>query len=283
MSAYDKKPHRFLEKLHESIHEIPVSSVFCAGFESQEWRCKQFASHLLEWLQEYALPESELDTNHTNSYEKLRQAALRVYTSPKYEKRGEAGEIALHAICREFFNTIPISPRVFYKSASNDVIKAFDMVHAHFAEDGSVEIWLGESKLYQDGAAAIASAITSIRSHIDAGFLSGQKALLGPQIPKTTPRYAEIFQIFKSQTSLDVFLEKATFVIGILCDSQSAAMAKSQTPAYRTEVAAEIEELKKTLLTANLHASVKLLLLYVPLGSKSHFVNEFDRRLKGIQ
>jgi uncharacterized protein DUF1837 len=40
-----------------------------------------------------------------------------VLVSPleKYKNRGEAGEIALHAICRDYFDTMPISPRVFYK------------------------------------------------------------------------------------------------------------------------------------------------------------------------
>ena len=105
-----------------------------------------FASHLVEWLPEYALPEEELNVNHGNMYVKLQQAAIWVYTSARYEKRGEAGEIAIHAICREFFETLPISPRVFYKTTSNDVIKAFDMVHARFPPSGGVELWLGESK-----------------------------------------------------------------------------------------------------------------------------------------
>jgi hypothetical protein len=36
---------------------------------------------------------------------------------------------------------------VFYKSASNDVIRAFDMVHARLPLNEPVELWLGESKL----------------------------------------------------------------------------------------------------------------------------------------
>ena len=83
---------------------------------------------------EYALPEDELDVTHANIYVKLKKAAIRVYTSEEYKKRGEAGEVTLHAICRDYFDTLPISPRVFYKSASNDVVKAFDMVHARFPE-----------------------------------------------------------------------------------------------------------------------------------------------------
>lgn len=203
LSVYDNKPARFLERLHAATADKLSTELICAGFELGKWRCKPFAFHLAEWLPDYALLSEELDLNHANSLLKLHQAAVRVYTSQKYEKRGEAGEIALHAICRDFFGTIPISPRVFYKSASNDVVKAFDMVHVRFPSTSKLEIWLGESKLYSNGADAIRDAIASIRLHIEGGFLSNQKMLLGPQIPKNTPRYEEISAIFQEEKGTD--------------------------------------------------------------------------------
>ena len=130
LSVYDHKPARFLIDLSATKHAELDSFIYCAGFELGEWRSSQFAFHLAEWLPDYALIEEELRVNHANMLLKFNQAAIRVYTSEKYKKRGEAGEIALHAVCRDFFQTIPISPRVFYKSASNDLVKAFDMVHA---------------------------------------------------------------------------------------------------------------------------------------------------------
>jgi hypothetical protein len=118
VTAYDTKPDRFLKDLHVHAASNPGEGIYCAGFELDQWRCSAFANHLIEWLPEYALPEDELSVTHGNMYVKLQQAAARVYTSKKYGQRGEAGEIALHAICRDFFGTIPISSRVFYKSAS---------------------------------------------------------------------------------------------------------------------------------------------------------------------
>jgi Cap4 SAVED domain len=185
MALYDTKPDRFLECRYSVKTANPNVEIYCAGFELNTWRAAPFAYHLVEWLPDYALPEEELQAiNHANAVVKLRQAAIRVYTSDKYKKRGEAGEIALHAICRDFFDTIPISPRVFYKSTSNDVIKSFDLVHARFPKNQPFEIWLGESKLYTNPADAMTDAIKSINDHIDRGFLTSQKLLLGPQIPK---------------------------------------------------------------------------------------------------
>jgi len=124
----------------------------------------------------------------------MEEAAARVYISEAYQTRGEVGEIALHVVCRDFFGTIPISPRVFYKSASNDVVKAFDMVHARFNSKGEFKIWLGESKIYEDGVSAAADAVKSIGAHIDNGFLTNEKILLGSQVPESTPNYAKVVQ-----------------------------------------------------------------------------------------
>jgi len=282
LSIYDLKPQRFLKKLH-SKDENPHPRLYCAGFELGSWRCEQFAFHLAEWLPDYALPEEELRIDHGNILVKLNQAAVRVYTSPKYASRGEAGEIALHAICRDFFGTIPLSPRVFYKSASNDVVKAFDMVHVRFPKDGSVQIWLGESKLFKSGTSAIAEAIKSIKEHIDGGFLSNQKLLLGPQIPKTTPRYDEIMQIFSKQESLDTLINNAVFAVGILCDSKALVEAKEHDESYLAAAVKELEELELKLIASGLPTKLKLVLTYIPLLSKKTFVDSFDKRLKGLQ
>jgi hypothetical protein len=283
LSIYDHKPARFLIDLSAKKHEELSSSIYCAGFELGKWRCSQLAFHLAEWLPDYALIEEELRVNHANMLLKLNQAAIRVYTSEKYKKRGEAGEIALHAICRDFFQTIPISPRVFYKSASNDLIKAFDLVHARLPVDGPVELWLGESKLWEQGDSAIADAIKSVRSHIDAGFLANEKLILGPQIPKDTPRYDEIVHLFHKSTSLDAFLKNSVFVIGILCDSESAGAALQHDAQYLSAVETEMEKLAKSLNDSGLPGQLRMLLVYIPLATKESLVAAFDERLKGLQ
>jgi len=240
------------------------------------------ARHLIEWLPEYALPEPELAISHANAYVKLREAAIRVYTSAKYEKRGEAGEIALHAICRDFFDTIPISPRVFYKSTSNDVVKSFDMVHARFP-NGKPEIWLGESKLYTKASDAITDAIGSVSDHLDKGFLTNQKLLLGPQIPSSTPHYDEIRALFQSQTSLDKLISAAVFVVGIFCESDAIKAAKTIDDSYREGVASEWGYLSDRVRKSGLAAKIKIALVYLPLLSKKTLVEDFDKRLKGLQ
>jgi Cap4 SAVED domain len=283
VTAYNNKPKRFLERLYFQDGGNPLESVCCAGFELNAWRCVPFAEHLIEWLPEYALPEEEFAVTHANMYVKLKKAAVRVYTSPKYAKRGEAGEIALHAICRDYFGTLPISNRVFYKSASNDVVKAFDMVHARFPEKGGVELWLGESKLYQNTMDAIAEALASVTGHLEQGFLKEQKLLLGAQIPKTTPRYDELMELFEPQTSLDKFISSGVFVIGIPANSKACGAASTITDGYKAALEKELAAIGARLAKSGLTKKIRIALLYVPLADKNGFVTSFDSKLKGLQ
>lgn len=283
LGVYDSLPARFLTKIHEDDSPACRSRIYCAGYELGSWRGAAFATHLMEWLPDYALAEEELKVSHGNMYVRLRQAAVRVYTSQKYQNRGEAGEITLHAICRDFFGTLPISNRVFYKSASNDVVKAFDMVHARIPDSGSVEIWLGESKLYLDPMAGVADAISSMKAHLDAGFLTNEKMLLGPQIPKSTPRYEEVSSLFASQTSLDRLLESAVFVVLIAADSVAAQKAKMHNQDYISEIVAELGKQTGKITEVSEFAKLKVLLVFVPLATKKLLVDAFDAKLKGIQ
>jgi len=276
MSVYDHKPTRFL-------NPIEGGEVFCVGFEAGSWRCAQFARHLTEWLPEYALPEEDLNISHSEIVKKLSQAAIRVYTSENYKARGEVGEIALHAMCREFFGTIPISQRVFYKSSANEIIKSFDLVHARFPSPSSVEIWLGESKFYEDGRAAAKAAIASIETHLDAGFLKNQKLLLGPQIPKGTPNYAKIRALFDENTSQDDLIKSAVFPVGILSNSAAVKTATKPTLEYIEAIKNEAEELHSLVKASNSLSQIKVVFMYVPLLQKSELASAFDEKLKGYQ
>ncbi|TJY55566.1 DUF1837 domain-containing protein, partial [Sinimarinibacterium sp. CAU 1509] len=143
MNAYANLPERLLTCLYDSTTANEGQALYCAGFELQKWRCDALAAHIMEWIADYALVEEELNVSHANMYVRLQQAAVRIYTSDNYKRRGEVGEIILHAICRDFFKTVPFAPRVHYLTASNDVVKSFDMVHVRYLEGGTFELWLG--------------------------------------------------------------------------------------------------------------------------------------------
>lgn len=283
MTAYQLKPTRLLANVPFTPTPSIPGSAYCAGFELEEWRCDGLANHLIEWIADYALREEELlAVNHSNMYIKMQEAAVRIYTSEKYKKRGEIGEILLHAICRDFFDTIPIAPRVFYLSSSNDVVKSFDMVHIRDLGSNGFEIWLGEAKFYEDRESAIKAATNSIKEHIDKGFLSREKLILGPQISERAPRASELRRIFSRQASLDELFDAAVFPVCVAAESNSIANNKKFDEKYRTEIQNEFDDLATLIHKSGLNQQIRVMLLYVPIGSKEKLAARFDTRLKGL-
>jgi hypothetical protein len=284
MSIYDHKPERFLRLVYPAEAAFGGDHAFCAGFELSEWRCEGFADHLIEWLPDYALAEDLLKAmNHANAYARLRQAAQRVYTTDNINKRGEIGEIAAHCICRDFFNTIPISPRVYYKSSSNDVIKGFDLVHARIPDLQNIELWFGEAKTFKSRSEAISDALKSVRSHIDAGFLKSHKLLLGPQVPPGTPHRETIVRLFDANTSIDELVDSAVFPIFILGESDAIVGVERHTEAYAAAIGEELLNLAASIESSGTRTKIRVPVFYVPLLHKEALVAAFDRRLKGLQ
>ena len=89
-----------------------------------------------------------------NAIAALRQVMANIYQSDKFKSRGEFGELLLHVIIREIYNTIPAISKIFYKDGPNETVKGFDAVHVIATED-SLELWLGEVKFYNNIGKAI--------------------------------------------------------------------------------------------------------------------------------
>lgn len=282
LSPYATRPARLLTQISYQAGTIPPSAIYCAGFELAIWRCDALADHLIEWIADYALHEDELRVHHGNMYVRLKEAAARIYSSAIYARRGEIGEIALHAICREFFGTIPFAPRVFYLTSSNDVVKSFDMVHVRYPDSGP-ELWLGEAKFYEDGVDGARAAVKSLTDHLDQGFLQSEKLILGPQVSKNIPEYQRIRDLLSVQTSLDELFKTAVFPIGIASESAATSSTTSICEEYASALHVEVAEMSKVIAASELPQKVRLVLIHLPLGSKQKLADAFDARLKGLK
>ena len=150
--SFEDKPESFLKVIfhNPACVNAPGKTFSCSDYENGKWRAKDFGEYLIEWLPEFALKFSEY-TNFNGATGKrlLRKAAYHVYTTIKKENRGEFGEILLHALIREIFNSKPAVSKVFYKTSANDTVKGFDAVHL-VEFDNDYEIWLGEAKVVND-------------------------------------------------------------------------------------------------------------------------------------
>lgn len=84
----------------------------CAGFEMKNWRKEQLVDYLMDYIPEFALTYSELESIDARDIRRmLRNAATAIYNSEKYKNRGERHSVLfrlhsmvlLHLLCRSNF------------------------------------------------------------------------------------------------------------------------------------------------------------------------------------
>src|SRR5688572_17604783 len=155
-------PAGFLEFRVDRVDLSPPVVGACVGYELQAWRCSGLAKHLLQWLPEFALSYSEcIGLDAGSAVRRIGEAAASIYSSDKYKRRGEFGEVLLHAVLRQRYSSIPLISKIYFKDSPNDTAKGFDAVHVVHGSSG-LELWLGEAKFYGDIAQAMTDAVQSL-------------------------------------------------------------------------------------------------------------------------
>jgi len=270
-----------------SLEEAPILALtVCAGFESGRWREKRLVEYLFDWLPRFALKAKEREYLRDAPYSQLKKALYQIYEVSRVErteKRGEIGELLLHILCVEFFQTAPIILTVFYKSASNDTVKGWDCVHYRRLSAGKVELWFGEAKFYEDAKKAISRALKSIKEHMEDGFLQSQKIIVGSKIEDDFEDYAEVKALFDLNTSLDNIVGSLVVPVLVTYDSAAVASATLVNDEYIDALQTELRELFADLLRKAQGLEVVMRVIFVPLSSKENLIRAFDAKMDAIQ
>ncbi len=144
-------------------------------------------------------------------------------------------------------------------------MKGFDDVHLLPIGD-TFELWLGESKFYQDPRDAIREAVQSVRSHVLPAFLSTEKAMILGHIPKTLPMYEKVLPLFRSQKSSDKLLEMSVFPILIAYESDAIGLHTELCGRYVDQLRAEVAELRTYFADRADDLRFRFRLIFVPMG-----------------
>ena len=145
---------------------------------------------------------SDLETvNSVTAAKMLNKAARIVYTTEKYGKRGEFGELLLHALVRQTFDSEPAISKIYYKTAANDTVKGFDAVHV-VEQDGELELWLGEVKFHKNAKQAIRSVVDELRKHTQQDYLRAEFLLISGKIDPKWPHAGKIKNLLSDRRSL---------------------------------------------------------------------------------
>ncbi|HQR05661.1 MAG TPA: DUF1837 domain-containing protein [Gemmatales bacterium] len=281
------KPTAFLTVRCHKPDWLPSLCGLCVGYENKIWRNEALADHIVQWLPEFALtPKEWTGLNSANAVELIRKAAQTVYQTDRFSKRGEFGELFLHAAIRQVHDSLPAISKIYYKSAVNDTVKGFDAVHV-VGPPGDMELWLGEAKFYDNASKAISDVTAEIQSHLSTDYLRSEFILIANKIDDRWPHAPALRQLISKETSLDVIFKRACIPVLLTYDSASVNSYSECSPEFESSFNDELvglhDAFKKSLTKKTIPLEVRVHLFLMPLNHKPTLVAALDRKLKAWQ
>jgi hypothetical protein len=274
------RPDPFLTVRVHNVELRPSLSGLCVGYEREEWRAEPLASHVMDWITEFALTPSECATlGHHNARKLMRSAAKRVYDSEKYRKRGEFGEVLLHAAIRQVFDSLPAVSKIYYKSTNNETVKGFDAVHV-VGPPEDLELWLGEAKFYSDISRAISDVVAELQKDFETDYLRDEFALIVNKIDPKWPHAEILRKLLQPEVSLDDIFQRVCIPVLLTYDSACVSAHKACDASYAKAFEQEITKHYSTFIQRDLPKETRVHLFLLPLLQKEALVKVLDEKLK---
>lgn len=272
-------PTRLLQRIC-SLRDGPETIALCPDFEAKNWRFKRLSDHVFDWLPDVALKTEERRAMLFESHKTLVMSCNRMFKVDDASKRGEIGEVLLHAACRQEYNSIPVVARLFYKMRTNDSVTSVDVVHIVYRNDKKdIELWLGEAKLYESIQEAKYKALKSIEPLWNNEFLSEMKALVGPKI-QSSAKYAQALDwLFADETSLDQIISRLVIPICIACDFPATALAETRSADYIAKIESELVKIQEYF-DDRVPVEIQIVCIFIPLDSKEKLETIFNEKIR---
>lgn len=272
-------------RVRASGTSVPLE-VLCAGYELTKWRGRDlvrdtFDNHLLSFALNYS--EYRAVSGET-AMKSLRDAAISVYTTDKYGLRGEFGEMLLHGALVDFYGADPVVSKIYYEDSANDVVKGFDSVHIVPLDDGTLQLWLGEAKFYNNLQGAVSAVLKDVSAHLDADFLRKEFMFIGRKVDDSWPHADSFKALVAPARSLDEIASSIVMPVFLTYDSEAVAAHDVVSATYIDDLTAETTAALSSFenrLSKPLEVQIRLIL--VPLKSKRKLVKMMHKKLRKLQ
>lgn len=278
-----KKPFLTEEKFTGDGNES--LRLYIVGYESGTWRLEQWVKHTFrDHLLTFGLSYSEIqDFGTGNAANKMANAAKQVYSTDKYQRRGEFGELFLHGILIDFFNAEPAISKIFYLDTANETAKGFDSVHV-VEDDGELTLWLGEAKLYKSAEGGVDEAAKSVEEHLSDEYLRGEFLAITNKIDRAWPRAEQLADLLDDARSLDEIIDKIKIPILLTYNSSATSLYTELSDDYILEVKNDaLDLLKRLKQELDSEIPVEVLLLLIPVTAVEEVRKACHEKLKVYQ
>ncbi len=237
----------------------------------------------MSWLPEFSLSYTERQSiNQTNAVDKVREAAQIVYDTDKYDRRGEFGELILHALMRETVKTEPAISKIFFKDAVNNTVKGFDAVHVLDTPQG-LELWLGEVKFYTSISQAISDVVAELEAHFEDDYLKKEFLLITNKLDAAWSGSKRLEALLHPNVSLDDVVSAIVVPVLLTYDSPTTRAAIKATAEYKAALEEELKKHHAQFKAKNNVTKVRVELFLFPMASKKLLLENMHKRLKAAQ
>jgi hypothetical protein len=279
--VYGDQPDPFLVVRATELDAEPAVRALCAGYERGVWCSEGLAGWLFEYLPEFALRFSEYESmSRSNAVRRMVEAARNVYTTEKFKRRGEFGELLLHAALRQIFSSEPAVSKLYYKDGPNDTVKGFDAVHAVLPPGGELELWLGEVKFYRSIDKAMTDVAKELRDHFEADWLKQEFVAVARKLDARWPHAAALDKLLRSRRCLAELEPRIRVPVLLTYESGVVDAHGSCNASYSAQLAAEAVALRERFGDRKLPKDVRIELLLLPMHLKADLVKALDTKLR---
>ncbi len=298
---------------------------YLVGFDrtdsgKQRYRLGPLTDVLKDAVLDFAFAYHE-DTDSYNANRNLQRAARSIYkikafeeTRKIYEKdgkvedtdteyklnkslsRGEFGELILHVLLRGYHNTVPLLSKIYFKDSYGAAVHGFDAVHI---EPSTKTLWLGESKLYNDGKKGVSALIADVKNHFTCNYLHDEFSIISKKVQLYSKKGCndkyymasqslreDWLKRLESYSSLNGILDKVN--IPLLCTYTSDEFStydNEKSPEFIEAYMNGVNEIKGHFDKNYTHnwTDLNIILLLFPVQNKNELVKRMHRRLYQAQ
>lgn len=284
LKPYKSMPDPFLLEFHAATDESLLRSItaYDVQYEFEEWRQKQLADHLVQWLPEFCLQASEIVNFQVHHAQSILAKAVDTFTHTGVQRDKLIAELILHSILRNKENSEPIACKVFIASAGK--LSEFGNAHIVKRKGESDQLWLGLSSMVPVGRMAdtVSKVCQTLDTTITSAALTAEREIIiSLREPNHLRASSEEFdQALERNAPADAMLKILCFPVLLAYDSEalSSGYLSDYIDKLKREINTHYSALKNQL--PRKVAQIKIAVFLVPMESVEKLVEEFNSRCK---
>lgn len=255
-------------------------SAYDVEYDGQEWRGKELAEHLIEWIPEVVLPPEILATfDHLSARSVLLRAIEACDEQGQLTSKLLLSELMLHAILRHHHRSEPIACKIFHMSGDR---LAFSSAHVLLDASGD-QLWLGQTRIATaaDRTSMLSAIADTLKTGLDRDVLKRERKII---LQLRHPKHLSEHNLGRSMAvngKIDDLLSvlHVPLLIAYESDVLSGGFSEAYVEGLREEAEGIYDSMKAGLDSE--FRDIKIHIFLIPVECAETLMSTFDATLRG--